>query len=123
MSKMPCPSSLPPFLRGSPRAILLSSNVVGRSSARPTQMACHLCSTHSPAEARFLLRRCAVGAQAQTFDYNPVAALLLKVVLEEIPRHDGRLAEAVRKRGHGSKRECRPTAAPSIRPIPTVPYR
>ncbi len=40
-----------------------------------------------------------VGAQAQAFDYNPVAALLLKVVLEDIPRYGDRLAEAVRTWG------------------------
>jgi adenine-specific DNA methylase len=40
-----------------------------------------------------------VGAQAQAFDYNPVAALLLKVVLEEIPRYGEELAAAVRRWG------------------------
>jgi putative DNA methylase len=40
-----------------------------------------------------------VGAQAQAFDYNPVAALLLKVVLEEIPRYGEELATAVRRWG------------------------
>ena len=40
-----------------------------------------------------------VGADAWAADYNPVAALLLKVVLEDIPRHGERLAEAVRTWG------------------------
>ncbi len=40
-----------------------------------------------------------VGAAAVAFDYNPVAALLLTVVLEDIPRHGERLAEAVRTWG------------------------
>jgi adenine-specific DNA methylase len=40
-----------------------------------------------------------VGADAWAGDYNPVAALLLKVVLEDIPRYGERLAEAVRTWG------------------------
>src|SRR6266496_3418291 len=37
-----------------------------------------------------------VGTDAWAADYNPVAALLLKVVLEDIPRYGERLADAVR---------------------------
>ncbi len=40
-----------------------------------------------------------VGADAWAGDYNPVAALLLKVVLEDIPRYGERLAEGVRTWG------------------------
>lgn len=40
-----------------------------------------------------------VGAEAWAGDYNPVAALLLKVVLEDIPRYGERLAEGVRTWG------------------------
>lgn len=40
-----------------------------------------------------------VGADAWACDYNPVAALLLKVVLEDIPRHGERLADEVKKWG------------------------
>ena len=40
-----------------------------------------------------------VGAQAQAFDYNPVAALLLRVLLEDMPRYGERLAEAIRTWG------------------------
>ena len=40
-----------------------------------------------------------VGADAWACDYNPVAALLLKVVLEDIPRYGDRLAEGVRQWG------------------------
>lgn len=40
-----------------------------------------------------------VGADAWACDYNPVAALLLKVVLEDIPRYGERLAEGIRKWG------------------------
>ncbi|MCS7007834.1 MAG: DUF1156 domain-containing protein, partial [Gaiellaceae bacterium] len=44
-----------------------------------------------------------VGAEAWACDYNPVAALLLKVVLEDIPRYGERLAEAVREWGQRIK--------------------
>jgi putative DNA methylase len=40
-----------------------------------------------------------VGAEAWACDYNPVAALLLKVVLEDIPRYGERLADGVREWG------------------------
>jgi len=40
-----------------------------------------------------------VGADAWAGDYNPVAALLLKVALEDIPRYGERLAEGVRTWG------------------------
>ncbi|MGH3452717.1 MAG: DUF1156 domain-containing protein [Haloechinothrix sp.] len=40
-----------------------------------------------------------VGADAWAGDSNPVAALLLKVVLEDIPRYGERLAEAIREWG------------------------
>lgn len=46
-----------------------------------------------------------VGAESWASDYNPVAALLLKVVLEEIPRYGTRLADAVREWGAILKRE------------------
>jgi adenine-specific DNA methylase len=44
-----------------------------------------------------------VGADAWASDYNPVATLLLKVLLEDIPRHGERLAVAVRTRGERVK--------------------
>jgi putative DNA methylase len=44
-----------------------------------------------------------VGAEAWACDYNPVAALLLKVVLEDIPRYGERLADAVREWGERVK--------------------
>lgn len=40
-----------------------------------------------------------VGADAWAGDYNPVAALLLKVVLEDIPKYGEQLAEGVKKWG------------------------
>lgn len=46
-----------------------------------------------------------IGAEAWASDYNPVAALLLKVVVEEIPRYGARLADAVRAWGTTLKEE------------------
>ncbi len=40
-----------------------------------------------------------VGAQAQAFEYNPVATLLLKTLLEDIPKYGDRLSEAIRTWG------------------------
>jgi len=44
-----------------------------------------------------------VGADAFAMDYNPVAVLLLKIVLEYIPRYGERLADAVRESGEWVK--------------------
>ncbi|HWQ22810.1 MAG TPA: DUF1156 domain-containing protein, partial [Gaiellaceae bacterium] len=44
-----------------------------------------------------------LGAEAWACDVNPVSALLLKVVLEDIPRYGERLADAVREWGEKVK--------------------
>lgn len=42
-----------------------------------------------------------LGCEAFASDLNPVACLILKVLLEEIPRHGPRLADELRKAGRG----------------------
>ncbi|MGQ9635966.1 MAG: DUF1156 domain-containing protein, partial [Bryobacteraceae bacterium] len=47
-----------------------------------------------------------VGCEAFASDLNPVACLILKVMLEDIPRHGPRLAEQLRRVGAEIKREA-----------------
>jgi adenine-specific DNA methylase len=47
-----------------------------------------------------------VGCEAFASDLNPVACLILKVMLEDIPRHGPELAEALRRVGAQIKREA-----------------
>ena len=47
-----------------------------------------------------------VGCEAFASDLNPVACLILKVMLEDIPRHGPKLAEAVRRVGAEIKRRA-----------------
>jgi adenine-specific DNA methylase len=47
-----------------------------------------------------------VGCEAFASDLNPVACLILKVMLEDIPRHGPALAEALRRVGAQIKREA-----------------
>ncbi len=47
-----------------------------------------------------------LGCEAFASDLNPVACLLLKVMLEDIPRHGPKLAEELRRVGAGIKRQA-----------------
>ncbi len=47
-----------------------------------------------------------VGCDAFASDLNPVACLILKVMLEDIPRHGPKLAEELRRAGDEIKREA-----------------
>ncbi|MEW6741833.1 MAG: DUF1156 domain-containing protein [Planctomycetota bacterium] len=47
-----------------------------------------------------------VGCEAFASDLNPVACLILKVILEDIPRHGPELAEELRRAGAEIKREA-----------------
>ena len=44
-----------------------------------------------------------LGCEAFASDLNPVACLILKVMLEDVPRHGPGLAEELRKAGGGIK--------------------
>ena len=47
-----------------------------------------------------------LGCEAFASDINPVACLILKVMLEDIPRHGPKLAEELRKVGAEIKRQA-----------------
>ena len=47
-----------------------------------------------------------MGADAFAMDYNPVAVLILKVLLEYIPKYGYKLAEDVKKWGEWIKKEA-----------------
>ena len=55
--------------------------------------------TRSPAAVRFPSKRCGSGCEAFASDLNPVACLILKVMLEDIPRHGPGLADELRRVG------------------------
>ena len=48
-----------------------------------------------------------LGCDAFASDLNPVACLILKVMLEDIPRHGQRLADEVRRAGATAKKEAK----------------
>ncbi|GIW70823.1 MAG: hypothetical protein KatS3mg102_0365 [Planctomycetota bacterium] len=61
-----------------------------------------------------------VGCEAFASDLNPVACLILKVMLEDIPRHGPELAEELRRVGAEIKKAGREGAR---RPLPEGPGR
>ena len=62
--------------------------------------------TRSQVGARSRWRRCGLGCEAFASDLNPVACLILKVMLEDIPRHGPGLAGELRKVGGKIKRQA-----------------
>jgi len=61
-----------------------------------------------------------VGCEAFASDLNPVACLILKVMLEDIPRHGPQLAEELRRVGAEIKREAEKELA-ELYPKPAKP--
>ena len=59
-----------------------------------------------------------LGCETFASDLNPVACLILKVMLEDIPRHGPGLAEALRKVGGEIKRESRAGIGGPLSPGP-----
>lgn len=59
-----------------------------------------------------------VGCEAFASDLNPVACLILKVMLEDIPRHGPKLAEELRRVGAEIKREAEKELAEFYPPDP-----
>ena len=68
------------------------------------------CDAHCPEDfkqqAREILRAVRLGCEAFARDLNPVACLILKVMLEDIPRHGPGLAEELRRVGGEIKRQA-----------------
>ena len=68
------------------------------------------CDAHCPEDfkqqARKILRALRLGYEAFARDLNPVACLILKVMLEDIPRHGPGLAEELRRVGGEIKRQA-----------------
>ena len=65
-----------------------------------------------------------LGCEAFASDLNPVACLILKVMLEDIPRHGPKLAEELRKVGDEINRQAeRENWRTSTRPTPTAQPR
>lgn len=52
------------------------------------------------------MRRCGSGCEAFASDLNPVACLILKVMLEDIPRHGPKLADELRRVGAEIKKQA-----------------
>ena len=63
-------------------------------------------STRSRAAARFRWKRSGWAAEAFASDLNPVACLILKVMLEDVPRHGAALADELRRVGGDIKRQA-----------------
>src|SRR5712691_972890 len=59
-----------------------------------------------PAGGRFRSKRCGLDAMTFASDLNPVACLILKVMLEDIPRHGPKLAEEIRRVGAEIKQQA-----------------
>ena len=62
--------------------------------------------TRLPAVGSIPLEALRLGCEAFASDLNPVACLILKVMLEDIPRNGSRLAEELRKVGGEIKRQA-----------------
>ena len=62
-----------------------------------------------------------VGCEAFASDLNPVACLILKVMLEDIPRHGPKLAEELRRVGAEIKREAEKELAELYPADPDLP--
>ena len=64
-----------------------------------------------------------LGCEAFASDINPVAGLILKVMLEDVPRHGPELVDGLRRAGAMIRRQRRGNWPACIRPTRMVPRR
>lgn len=76
-----------------------------RASRRATHAFLRRTSGSQPSRANEAHEALRIGARTWSCDYKSVAALLLKVVLEYIPRYGEQLADAVREWGYWVKEQ------------------